>query len=210
MENRKGSNFRSSFLPIDYLRLVGEVFNTNFDAGLQALAKQTEARAWFEASGQVFADEVVLCVSLFQENKLSATSVYGSADFDPKANAPTLEDILKSCVDAIGGLFEQLLDPTKPEALEKLADDSLSALEEVPFLWTPVQSERRQIFLKIDKANPLLDQMADDWLAKNDPELQKQEEKEDQETQDLFFTAERTKKKVSNSGPGTDDGGTIH
>lgn len=209
MESRKGSSSRSSALPIDYLRLVGEVFNTNFDENLRAFIEKTGAKAWFEANGQVFPDEVVLCISLFQKDKLSATSVYASCDFDPKASSPTLEDILKSCVDAIGGLYEQLLDPKQPERLERMAEDSLSALEDIPFHWTSVQVERRNVFLKIDKANPALDQMADQWLAQHDPQHREQQEKEEQETEDLFFTAEKTKKKVTNSGPGT-DGGSIH
>jgi len=208
METRKGSTSRSSSLPIDYLRLVGEVFNTNFDEGLKALSARTGNAAWFEASGQVDPAEVVLCVSVFQKNQLSATSVYASCDFDPKASSPTLEDILKSCVDSIGILYEQLLDPKQPEQLDRLAEDTLSVLEDVPFDWTVVKTERRQVYLKIDKANPHLDQMTDEWLAKNDPDHKKHLEQEEKETEDLFFTAERAKKAVNDSGHGT-GGGTL-
>jgi hypothetical protein len=194
MENRKGSVGRSSELPADYLKMVSEVFNTNFDLGLKEITKLTGSKAWFEASGSIYPDEIILCLSILQEDKIAATSVYASCDFDPKASSPTLEDLLAACVDALGTLCGELLDPTKSEQISRISEDSLSSLENVPFHWTPFDVNRRKVFLKIDKANPNLDQAADQWLAQHDPHFKEQQEQEEKETEELFFTGPKDKK----------------
>ena len=201
METRKSSKARTSSLPVDYLRMVTEVFNTNFDAGLKALTKHNGAKAFFEVNGNVYPSEVVLAVSLMQGGQLAATTVYASCDYDPKASAPTIEDLLSHCVDTAGILFLQLLTPEKPENLERLAHNSLSALEDVPYDWTAFKVERFKVYLKIDKANPSLDRLADEWLAKHDPHAKALSEEEEEETKSLFVTGEAAKKPSS---------GTIH
>lgn len=194
IENRKGSQLRSSPLPVDFLRMVTEVFTTNFDEGLKRMGELTKVDVRFKAHGNVFADEVVLSVSLLTEGQMAATTVHASSDFDPKASSPTIEDLLSTCVDAIGGLYSQLL---LPERLEQLTSESLSAIEEAPFDWTQVQVEKRKVFLKIDKSNPELDQMADDWLAKHDPEFEQRQKEEQEETEKLFVTGPKDGKKGS-------------
>src|SRR4051812_33052638 len=92
---------KASSLPFDYLKLVNEVFTTNFNGGLEALKKVKPAKPRFEATGTVYPDEVILCVTLMHEGEIAATSVYASTDFDPKASAPTVQDLLAACVDAI-------------------------------------------------------------------------------------------------------------
>ncbi len=189
MENRKQSALKSSDLPVDFLKMVAEVFTTNFDEGLKALEKINRgAASSFKAGGQIYADEIILTVTLLTENQIAATTAYASIDFDPKASSPTLQDQLALCVDALGGLFSVLMDPSKPEDLEKLANESLSALEDIPYDWTPVDVEKRKVFLKLDKSNPVLDQAADDWLAKNDPDYEERLKAEQLETEKLFVT----------------------
>ena len=116
-------------------------------------------------------------------------------DFDPKANLPTAQDLLNVCVDAIAGVFQGLLDPKNKERLEQLTSESLSALEDVPFEWTAVDIEKRKVFVRLDKSNPTLDAMADDWLAKNDPEFKKKEDSEHSETEKLFVTGDSSRTK---------------
>lgn len=188
MEKRKEGSPRSSPLPADYLKMVSEVFSTNFDESLKRISKLTGNEAHFEASGAVFPSEIVLCVTLVQEETLAATSVYASSDFDPKASSPTIQDLLATCVDAIGSVFQPLLTPEKDEILECLMTEPLSALEDVPFEWTTVEVEKRRIYVKIDKANPKLDQMADEWLKSRDPDFTRHEEEEQEETEKLFVT----------------------
>jgi len=188
MERRKITAFKSSPLPKDYLKMVCEVFTNHFDQGLLAFNK-IRPNSQFEATGAVYSDEIILGVSLVTEGQLSATTIYGSCDFDSKASSPGVEEILAACVDAIGSLFGLLLSPESPEKLEQLASDTLSTLQDdVPFEWTGVDSNKRKVFLRIDKSNPLVDAMADSWLAKHDPESQKAQFEEEKETENLFVT----------------------
>ncbi len=194
---------KSSELPADYVRMVTEVFTNNFGAGLKALEAVKESPARFEVSGRIYADEVVLAVTVAHEKQISATTVYASADFDPKASSPTVQDLLGACVDAVGGVFHTLFDPSNRERLEQLADESLSAMENIPFEWTQMDIERFRVFVKMDKSNPRLDQEADDWLAKNDPKHRERLEEEARETEKLFVTGPKTPngKKPSGGGP---------
>ena len=147
--------------------MVVEVFHANFDAGLKLIEKNSGNKTAFEARAEVFSNEVVLAVTLAQAGKLAATTVYASCDFDPQASAPTVQDLLSACVDAAGTFFGNHMDGSV--RTEQLLDQSVSALEDAPFDWTPVQIEKFQIFLRVDKSNPGLENLADDWLAKNDP-----------------------------------------
>jgi len=187
MEHRKISQSKPSPLPLDYLKMVTEVFTTNFDAGLKVYS-QYRAEPYFEAQGEIASGEIVLAVSLMNKNQLSATTVYASSDFDPKASSPTVQDILEACIDAAGTLFGTLLAPEKPEKIALLADESLSSLENIPFLWTEFESNKKRIFIKLDKSNLTLDNLTDKWLKENDPKLKDQEAEEERETENLFFT----------------------
>jgi hypothetical protein len=200
MESRKPhdpasgtSASKFSELPVDYIKMVNEVFATNFDEGLKALVKINPAPAHFTTTGRIYIDELIVCVSLLHEGQMAATSVYASCDYDPKASSPTIQDLLSACVDGIGAVYSQLLSPETPEILEQLANESLSALENIPFEWAEFKVERYKVYLKVDKANPMLDQMADDWLEKNDPEIRAEHEEEEKETENLFVTGPKRK-----------------
>lgn len=193
MESRKAKVDgapRTSGLPVDYLTMVTDVFTTNFDSVIKAISKTAGAGVHFEVNGSVFPDEIVLAVSLIIEGHLAATTVYASIDFDPKASAPTAQDLLAVCVDAAGAVFVKLTEDQK--AIEGLIQESLSAMKEIPFDWTPIEVERQRIHVKVDKANPKLDQLADDWLNRHDPEFQERQAKEQAETEKLFFTGPKS------------------
>ena len=209
LESRKNRQpgTRSSSLPNDFLKLVVEVFSTNFEPGLKAF-NVLHPGTRFEARGDIFLDEIVLAVSLVTEGKIAATTSFASTDFDPKASSPTLEDLLNACVDALGAFWGQVLDHEKPEMLEKLGEESLSAFEEIPFHWTMIETGRFRIWVKIDKSNPNLDQLADDWLKKHDPEAAEREAREHAETEALFVTGEKAKRGSGGHGPGS--GGQVH
>src|SRR5271168_5400750 len=158
MERRKTSAMKSSPVPSDYTKMVGDVFSANFDEGLKELKKLKGTFARFEVNGAIFPAEVVLAVSLLIGKELAATTVYASVDYDPRASVPQIQDLLSVCVDAIGTVFGPLL---AKEEIAKVAEQSLSALKGVPFEWTAVTVERQKIFVMIDKSNPNLDQLAD-------------------------------------------------
>ncbi|MBI2711407.1 MAG: hypothetical protein HYX41_00900 [Bdellovibrio sp.] len=197
MERRKTSVSKSSPLPQDYLKMVREVFGDHFKEGLDAYCK-LRPNSRFEIDGAVYADEVVLAVCLASDQTLAATTWYASADFDPKASAPSVQDLLSACVDTLAGVVNEIISADKPEKLEQVADESLSALEDAPFQWTKYETDRRDIFVKVDKANLRVDQQADEWLAKNDPDFKKNSENESKATEDLFFTGPKTKKPQTN------------
>lgn len=195
METRKphdpstgASASKFSDLPLDYVKMVNEVFTTNFDEGLKALKQFNPAKAYFSTTGRIYIDEVIVCVTLLHEGQMAATSVYGSCDYDPKASSPTIQDLLGACVDSIGAVYGQLLSPETPKVLEQLTNESLSALENIPFEWTEFKVERHKVYLKVDKSNPQIDKLADDWLEKHDPDLRSELEEEGKETEKLFVT----------------------
>jgi len=175
---------KATDLPHDYLRMVTEVFTTGFDEGLKAL-KKAGHEAQFKVAGHLYGDEVLVGVSLLFGEKLAATTVYASADFDPQASSPTLEDLLSACVDGLGTLYGSLMDPKYPAKLEQLAGDSLGELDGVPYQWSPTEINKRTIYMRMDKANPVMDQAADEWLAKNDPNYGKREAEEAAEAEAL-------------------------
>jgi hypothetical protein len=179
---------RSSELPADFTKIVKEVYTTNFSDGLESLRKIQGAKNGFEVRGAIFVNEIVLGVSLVTEGVLSATTVYGSVDFDPSASSPSAQDLLNVCVDAVGSLYGRLLDVEKPERIEQLASGSLSAFEEIPLEWTKVEFEGRRVWLLVDKSNPTLDEMTDRWLAENDPDSETEEDEFESETESLFVT----------------------
>jgi hypothetical protein len=187
MDFRHEQTSKPAQLPVDYLKMVSEIFTTNFDAGLKALA-EIRPNPHFQADGIIAQKEIVLSVSLMHGQEMAATTLYASADFDPKASSPTAEELLSACVDAIGSVLAVILDPEDKRRLEQVAADTLSSLENVPFEWTAMEINRRRVYVKIDKSNPTLERLADDWLAKHDPEQRKNEEEEHSETEKLLFT----------------------
>jgi hypothetical protein len=194
MERRKTeTKHGASPLPSDYLKMVSEVFTTNFDDALKALEKLTQNEPSFEASGAVYPNEAVLSVTLIVGEQLSSTTVHASSDYDPKASAPTIQDILGVLVDGIAGVFQPLLDPENHDTLASLVSSSASALENVPFEWSKLEVEHRKIYVKIDKSNPKLENLADEWLKKNDPLVSQEIEEEEKETENLFVTGPKTK-----------------
>ncbi|MEK6704444.1 MAG: hypothetical protein AABZ06_01520, partial [Bdellovibrionota bacterium] len=102
-----------SKLPPDYLKMVADVFEKNFDHGLKEYSSQKATPSHFETHGEIYPDEIIISVSLVAKGHLAATTIYASSDFDPKASAPSAEDLLSSCVDAIGSVYIGLLSPEK-------------------------------------------------------------------------------------------------
>ncbi len=194
MNSRKEHQTKGSALPVDYLKMVSEVFSSNFDTGLKAIKKlKPKSQAGFKAYGMIYPSEIVLAISLFTGDQLGATTAYASSDYDPKASSPTAEDLLGASVDAIGSVFSYLFETKHPKRLEQVLAESLSALEDIPFKWTEMEVGRFKIHLLVDKSNPDLDLMADDWLSKNDPGLKELEKQNQEEAEKLFVTGKPKK-----------------
>ena len=202
MENRKTSQSKPSPLPADYLKMVTEVFHAHFDAALK-IYEQTRPHSHFRVRGAVCSNEIWIAVSLVSEGKLSAANVYASCDFDPKASAPTAQELLSACVDSIGTVFGTLLDETHPETIALLAEDSSTILDHVPTVWAPMEANQREIFIRFDRVNPLLEGLADEWLNKNDPELAELENETENEVKKLFITGPRRGDSFGGAGSGS-------
>ncbi len=161
-----------SELPIDFLKLVEETLIQALEPGLLEVRKM-HPESTFRAKGAVFNDEILLSVTLSHGPKvLSATTAHGSVDYRPEQEKPSVNDLLALIVDSLGGVFHFYLDPEFPERIAQITDSSLGSLEEAPFEWTPLKLEENQkiaVHVKMDKSNPVLDSLAEDWLKKNDP-----------------------------------------
>lgn len=193
---------RAATLPVDYTKMVNEVFETHFDGILKSL-KEMGRKVSFTTTGRIWPDEIMLTVTLFQEGLLSATSCHASCDYDPTASSPTAEQLLGSCVDAVAGVFTELLPTDQPDQWVETLEASLSALthDNVPLEWTATQIDQRKVFVRIDKANPSIEEMTEKWLAENDPERAGDEQVELESDEELMAERVRIRKKPAKSGP---------
>jgi hypothetical protein len=164
-------------LPVDFIKLVEETLTQGLQEGLTAI-RGIHPASGFRAGGAIYENEILLAITLTQgPDQISATTVFGSADYDPNAEKPALMEVLSACLDAAGSVFQHYLDPAFPERIAQIADQSLSALEEAPFQWSPLRPEAHptiEVHVKIDKSNPVLDALTEEWLRKNDPEYREE------------------------------------
>lgn len=167
--SKKGPKSSLLALPKDFLSMVQEVLANHFEEPLMAISK-IKPNPKFEATGRLYPDEILIGVSLVNDDPMSCTTVYSSVDFDPAASAPKAEDLLSDMLDGVAAVFHHLLNPENPKDLEKLIGGALASLENIPFEWSEIEINKRSIWVKVDKANPRMDEMATEWLAKNDPE----------------------------------------
>lgn len=196
INKRKGTGGKKSELPHDYLRMVEGVLSTHFADTLAKIQKdlpETRFHAW----GAVFPDEILLSVTLLTPDKLHATTVTASCDYDPKASSPTAEDLLAICLDASGGVWDLLTNTPALKGAE-LLNASLGTLgeevAELPLDWAQTMVEKRKVWILVDKTNPLMESMTEDWLAKNDPQYSEPAKEEQKETEKLFVTGKNPKK----------------
>jgi hypothetical protein len=184
-QNLKVAPAKGSELPRDFLKMVEDVFSTHFADHLTRLSS-IQKGPHFVAAGHVFLDEMVLAITLTFKNKLNATTLYASLDYDPQASQPTIQDLLNLAVDGLGATLQVLLPqsetPTEAE-YEPWLSQALSDFETGPLFWTQAEIEKRAIWYKLDKANTQLDSLADQWLKKHDPKYQENLEKEQEEVE---------------------------
>ena len=189
LEKRKhvvGAADKSTDLPRDFRKMAREVFATHFDEVLKAIRARMGAKAGFEVHGAIFADEIRLTITLATADRGLPTSAHASADFDPKASSPKAEDIIGACIDGLGSIFQQLTENLTDDRIEELFGTLDDLGKDLPFEWTKAEINNIRIYFRVDKANPGLDQMADDWLAKNDPRYEENQAADAAEAEALF------------------------
>ena len=177
-ERRHTTQFKPTALPSDYLKMVAEVFSGHFSEKIATLKKKGLEPS-FQAIGSFYPDEIVLSISLAFKDQMAATTVHASTDYDPAASAPTPEELLSGCVDAAGAVYDVIF-----KEIDLLAQGDLTHIPDVPLMWSHLEVNKRGVYVKADKANVALDQAADEWLAKNDPEYQAEENQDQAEAVD--------------------------
>ena len=200
----KKSELKPAELPIDYLKIVEETLAELLKKGLVELNK-IHAVCDLKATGAIYTDEVILAITISHgEKSLIATTVYASANFDPSAEEPGIESVLQHCLDSLGAVLSHYLDPEYPDRISQIAAAPISALEEAPFEWTAMEEAKVATWVKIDKSNPTLEALADDWLKKNDPNYSRGDDLEEAEEflQDRLEAIQKAKTgSGGNSGP---------
>ena len=193
-ETPTGAPARGADLPVDYLSMVSSTFATHFGASLDALEEFVGGRPEFVANGSIYPDEVLLVVSVQYPGRLAALSFHASTEYDPKASAPTAEDLLNVCVDALASFVGGVLDPQAKDLLKQLTEESLSTITieggHIPFVWTQTKLGKQEVWIRVDRMNPKMETAADDWLSKNDPLHHQKENAEEAETAQLFRTGQ--------------------
>ena len=177
-ERRKNTNepeILAATLPLDYIKMVTDTLTEAIAPGLVEVRK-IHPKAQFFADGSIYSDEVLLAITLSQgDQDLFATTVYASADFNPSLDQHSIETVLAACLEGAGSVYHFYLDdvhPSRPHRIIELLRSSLSALEEAPFEWTKAKmgdAINIPVWVKMDKTNPQLEALADQWLAENDP-----------------------------------------
>jgi hypothetical protein len=163
-------------LPLDYLKIVEETMLEALAPGLEELKKHHPI-CELKASGALYSNEVLMAITISHgEKSLVATTVYASADFNPMMQEPGIEVILNECLDSAGAILTHYLNPKHPDRISEFASASIGSLEDAPFEWSKADDTKVTVFVKIDKSNPALDSMADDWLKNNDPEFANRDE----------------------------------
>lgn len=163
-------------LPLDYLKIVEETLLESLKSGLIEL-KKIHPVSELKASGAIYAEEVLLAITISHgPQSLIATTVYASADFNPLMPEPGIETVLNECLDSAGTVLKHYLDPKFPDRITQIASAASSALEEAPFEWTAMEETKVSVWVKMDKSNPGLEALAEDWLKKNDPDYSAEDE----------------------------------
>ena len=158
MDRRKDTPLTSVNLPKDYLKLVEDLFNKNFNKNLNI---EKGSKEKFIVQGEVYPDELVLIVALKNPGTLRMTTCYASVDYPPptvtsKASSEMVQKGVNMCVDAVASFFNTFFTDGRP------VDYDLEYRQG----WTPVEIEKNvRVYLKINRDNPELDAQADEFLT---------------------------------------------
>lgn len=165
----------STDLPIDFLRLAEETLAENYKDLLESL-KEYRNHNQFLASGQIYEDEILFTVTLSHgPDQIHSTTFYASADFTVDQELPKIDDVFAAALNACGSVIDACIGT--PEKLEALCNGSLSNLEEAPLDWTGHVSDGVALHVKVDRTNPILEQMALDLLEdESEPENKEAEQ----------------------------------
>lgn len=141
-------------LPKEFIHNVGSLMGKQFKTKLQG--------STFLVYGNLYPDEVVVCVSLNHPKSLRAASLHISSELPKKTvEAPdVVTDCLKDMVDVAASWYAQALE--KGQGL----DSVLEEMGEMKPDWQEIEWEKRTLFVKLNRDNYSLERAADDFLKK--------------------------------------------
>ena len=154
MEPRKKQKKRPTILPLDFTKNVSTLFNKQF--------KNQMNKAEFIVKGDLYPDEILLCISLVQEKALRAATMYLSLDVNNEMNEKPekITDFLKSMVDAAASWFHQSFSEAKQKGIEGI----LAAMDELQPAWQKFEWDGNTLYVKLNKDNHVLEIAADRFL----------------------------------------------
>lgn len=155
LETRLKHKSNPSELPKEFIKKVADLFNEQF--------ANERSEADFHIFGNIYPQEVILCVSLCELNRLQAGSIYTSVDV-PKdvANAPDkVTEFLKHCVDLSASWFAQCFEEYPSRGL----DGVLESISELERQWQMLDWENCEIYVRVDKTNHALESVTDKFLS---------------------------------------------
>lgn len=167
MERRKDTPGISTKLPPDYLTMISGVFNDNFKKSLMIEKGKKEK---FFAYGEIYPDELLLCVSLNNPVNLRSITCYASVDFppastkteteqQPTSSAQAVEVAVGQCVDAIASFFATFFDEDRPVDYEDQFKQNWAIIE---------LDKATKVYVMINRSNPALEEQADAILEKEE------------------------------------------
>lgn len=155
LPHRKKQTRKPTSLPKEFMKTVSDLFQKQFKSKLSG--------STFLVYGDLYPDEVVLCVSLSHPKSLPAASMHISNSIAKNVaeNPEKVTEQLKSMVDVAASWFSQCFGDGKTgveAALEELKDANTE--------WQEFEWEGQQLFVKLNRTNYTLEKAAEDFLKK--------------------------------------------
>lgn len=153
-------------LPKEFIHNVGSLMGKQFKTKLEG--------STFLVYGNLYPNEVVICISLNHPKSLRAASLHISSDLPKKSveSPDVVTDCLKDMVDVAASWYAQALESGKG------LDSVIEEMGEIKPDWQELEWEKRTLFVKLNRDNYSLERAANDFMkqAGIDPEEEMDED----------------------------------
>lgn len=158
MEPRKRQTDPANQLPLEFIRDVAKLFNSQF--------QEQRGEGSYSVHGALYKDEVLLCVTLMKVGVLRAASFYASMDLPKKIaeNPKQLTENLQAMVDLIASWYHQCFDESELSGIEAVHE----AIDELSDGWEAVDWEKKKVYVRVNKDNHTLEAAADQILREGE------------------------------------------
>lgn len=154
LPTRKRQTKRPTALPKEFLKTVSDLFHKQFKSKLGG--------STFLVNGNLYPEELVLCVSLSHPKTLQSASMHISNSLAKNVaeNPEKVTEQLKSMVDVAASWFSQCF--SAGSGLESVLEEMKDAVT----TWQEFEWEEQQLFVLLNRTNYTLERAADDFLKK--------------------------------------------